>query len=140
MTDAGRIAALFENQGRAWDAAMIDSFAEHVWHPEIEWRAIEGAPDDVGPMEGRERLRRYYAEWFELFEDIRQAVVEQREVGGQVVLALHVTARARTTGMPLELDYGLACELLDGLIVSGREYASFDQALAAAEARATRLG
>jgi ketosteroid isomerase-like protein len=140
MSEVGQIAALLANGGRPWDEATIEAFSEHVWHPEIRWRAIEGAPDDVGPMEGRERLRRYYAEWFELFEDIRQEVCDQRDVGDQLVLAMRVTARARSTGMPLELDYGLVCELRDGLIVSGREYASFDAALTAAEARATRLG
>jgi hypothetical protein len=58
-----------------WDAETIEWWADNVWHPEIEWGAIEGAPDGVGPMQGRERLLRYYGEWFELFDDIRHEIV-----------------------------------------------------------------
>ena len=31
------------------------------WAADINWRAIEGAPDDVGVMQGPEALRRYEA-------------------------------------------------------------------------------
>jgi len=32
------------------------------WHPDIDWRAVEGAADDVGIILCSEALRRYYAE------------------------------------------------------------------------------
>src|SRR3954452_15471863 len=60
------VAAWFEGD---WDVDRFTWFADQVWHPEIEWRAIEGAPDDVGPIHGVERLARYYGEWAELFDD-----------------------------------------------------------------------
>jgi hypothetical protein len=34
--------------------AGVDEF----WHPDLDYRAIEGAPDDVGAIEGRDALRR----------------------------------------------------------------------------------
>ena len=133
MSNAKTVADWFTRDGSVWDEATIDAFAHDIWDPEVEWRAIEGAPDDVGWMKGADRLRRYYGEWLELFEDIRQEVREQRDIGDRAVLAMHVTARTRSTGMPLELNYAVVCELRDGRLVSGREFATFEGAVAAAE-------
>ena len=42
----------------------LDAVAE-FWHPEIEWRAVEEAADDVGVIRGEATLRRYYEDWIE---------------------------------------------------------------------------
>jgi ketosteroid isomerase-like protein len=115
-----------------WTPASIDLMAEQIWHPEIEWRAIEGAPDDVGVMNGRERLTRYYGEWFEMFEDIVVTRTEQTEVGELVVSRFHVSAVSRSTGMPLDLDFGAVYELEGGLLRRGREFATYEAAIEAA--------
>jgi ketosteroid isomerase-like protein len=88
-------------------------------------------------MVGRERLLRYYDEWLELFDEIRNEVCERHQVGDQVVLVIRVTARSRSTGMPLELNYALVAEFEDGLVRRGREYATADQAFAAARSAVT---
>jgi ketosteroid isomerase-like protein len=132
MSDAETVAGWFEQGGREYGPDTLEWWEEHAWHPEIEWRAIEGAPDDVGLMVGAERMKRYYAEWLELFVDIRNEVRDRQQLGDVVVLAVHVTARAKTTGMPLELNYALAAELEDGRLRRGREYATLEEALRAA--------
>jgi ketosteroid isomerase-like protein len=133
VSNAETVADWFGHQAGAWNAATTEWFAEHVWHPDVEWRAIEGAPDDVGLMQGPDRLRRYYGEWLELFEDVRNEVRQHHDIGECAVLAMHVTARARSTGMPLELNYAIVVELEDGRIRRGREYATLEDALRAAE-------
>ena len=45
----------------------LDRVAE-FWDPEIDWRAIEGAPDDIGVFKGHEAMRRYWGEWLEIFD------------------------------------------------------------------------
>ena len=40
-------------------ASGLDAVTRY-WHPDIEWRAVEGAADDVGVMRGHEPRRRYY--------------------------------------------------------------------------------
>jgi ketosteroid isomerase-like protein len=40
------------------------------WAADINWRAIEGAPDDVGEMQGPEALRRYFQDWIDTFDDV----------------------------------------------------------------------
>src|SRR5215212_4309297 len=120
------VAGWYEETGE-WTLETIEWWAENVWHPDIEWRAIEGAPDDVGLMKGRDRLRRHYGEWLEMFDGIRHEVVSRHEVGDLVVLALRLTASAKSTDMPLELNYSVVHELNDdGELVRGREYHTVD--------------
>jgi ketosteroid isomerase-like protein len=101
--------------------------------PEVNWRAIEGAPDDVGEMRGEDALRRYLQDWLDMFEDITVVPTEALDVGdGRVVGVQHVTGRARLSGVETELRYAILYTLRDGRIVRGREYADRQQALEAA--------
>jgi len=56
---------------RALATGGLEAMAAH-WHPDIEWRAVEGAVDDVGVFRGRERMRRYYADWLAPFDALRR--------------------------------------------------------------------
>ena len=51
--------ALFQSwvEGLATAEEPLDYFYEHMWAPDIDHRAIEGAPDDVGPIVGRDAMR-----------------------------------------------------------------------------------
>ncbi|HEX8855875.1 MAG TPA: nuclear transport factor 2 family protein [Thermoleophilaceae bacterium] len=120
----------------SWDAFQtggIDAMAE-FWHPDIEWRAMEGAADDAGVMRGRARLRRYYQDWL---DTIDYELVELDEValeeGERVVALVHTVGRGRLSGAPLEGRYAIAYTLRDGRIVSGREYGNAEDAIAASD-------
>jgi ketosteroid isomerase-like protein len=103
------------------------------WDPDIDWRAIEGAPDDAGEIRGVAAMRRYYGEWVEMFEDITNVPISVRDLGdGRVVSEHHVTGRAKRGGGALELDYAVVQTIRDGKIVRGREYATLEEALDAA--------
>jgi len=53
------------------------------WSADIDWRAIEGAPDDVGrDARGGGPMRRYYLEWLEMFDGITNVPEELLDVGG----------------------------------------------------------
>ena len=107
--------------------------AAKLWHPEIEWRAVEGALDDVGVIRGRDAMRRYYAEWVDTMEDLRGEVEVVFEAGDVVAAEIHNSGRGRVSGVPAAGVYYLACLVRDGEIVIGREYASREQAVAGAE-------
>src|SRR3954447_9918081 len=99
--------------------------AAKFWHPEIEWRAIEGALDDVGVIRGRDAMRRYYAEWVEAMEDLRGDVEEVLfEEDDRVAVLIRNSGRGRVSGVPAAGWYFVACVVRDGLIVSGREFAT----------------
>src|SRR4051795_2232635 len=134
MSNAETVARWYEEAATRTDDEWVAFWAQH-WNPNIEWRAIEGAPDDSGPMHGVPRLVSYYADWIEIFEGITTSVRSGHDVGDRAVLALHVTATSKSTGMPLELDYGVVLDFDDdGRILRGREFATAEEALAAAGA------
>ena len=79
------LARLWRDAPEAADEQWVNCWAESGWSPDITWRAIEGAPDYVGPMHGRERLGRHYGEWLELFEDIRTEASGFVDIGERVI-------------------------------------------------------
>lgn len=119
---------------QSWEAFAeegLDAMAEY-WGADICWRAIEGAPDDVGEMRGREAARRYCQDWLDTFDDLTSVPEQLVDVGDdRVVAAAHVTGRARLSGVETELRYAVVYTLRDGKIVDVREYADREQALAA---------
>jgi ketosteroid isomerase-like protein len=120
---------------RAWQAFADDGLDALVefFDREITWRAIEGAPDDVGEMQGKDAVRRYLQDWLDTFEDVTTVPTELVRVGdGQVVAVLHARGRARLSRIETELRYAVLYTLRGGKIVRGREYADRQQALEAA--------
>src|SRR5215211_437703 len=65
----------------------LDAMAEFL-DPDIDWRAAEGAIDDVGEMHGRVAVRGYIQDWIDTFDDFSVVVEELRDVGDGGVLAI----------------------------------------------------
>jgi ketosteroid isomerase-like protein len=106
---------------------------ETIWDQDVDHRAIEGAPDDVGPILGRDAMRRYYGEWYEMFDDfavVFEEVIDARE--GVIVTVFHVSGRAKASGVPVDMRVANVFRIRDGKIVRGREYLTREQALEAA--------
>jgi ketosteroid isomerase-like protein len=102
------------------------------WDADINWRAIEGAPDDVGEMHGREAVRRYLQEWIDVFDNVTNVPEELIDLGDDRVLAMqHATGRAKGSGVETEIRYAVIYTVRDGKIVRGREYIDRNQALEA---------
>jgi ketosteroid isomerase-like protein len=102
------------------------------WHPDIDWRAVEGAADDVGVMRGTQALRRYYEDWLDTFDDLHAEVDEViAEAGERVAVVVRHRGRGRASGVSIDGRYYVVCTVRDGKILSGREYETRDQALAA---------
>jgi ketosteroid isomerase-like protein len=102
-----------------------------VLHPNIEWRAIEGAPDDVGPMEGLDALQAYAQDWFDHFDNLRLEPEELIDVGDRVVAVQRLSGRARESGIETELRYAVVYTVRGDKIARGREYLTREQALEA---------
>jgi ketosteroid isomerase-like protein len=118
-------------QFEAFEHGGLDAVAT-FWHPSIEWRAVEGAADDVGVMRGEDRLRRYYQDWTETMDALRADVEEILFDDEERVAALvRNSGRGRASGVRTEGRYYVACTVRGGQIVSGREYATREQALEA---------
>jgi ketosteroid isomerase-like protein len=127
----GSSAEVVRQQFEALAAGGVESASE-FWHPEIEWRAVEGAADDVGVIKGGNRLRRYYEDWFDTFDELRADVVDVLyDVEDRAALRLRNSGLGRSSGVRTEGHYYVACTVQDGKIVSGREYDSREAALEA---------
>jgi ketosteroid isomerase-like protein len=116
----------------AYDEGGTDAWAK-FWHPDISWRAIEGALDDIGVMQGRDALRHYYSQWEETFDGIRIELDEVIDAGGdQVVAVVRSVARMKGSEADVDIRYAVVVSIRDGKIAKGREFASREAALEAA--------
>jgi ketosteroid isomerase-like protein len=119
-------------QFEAFVSGGLDAVAE-FWSEEIEWRAVEGALDDVGVMRGPDAVRAYYEGWTHLFDDLRAEVVEVLyEDGARVAVAVRNSGRGRSSTAPTAGRYYVACVVRGGRIVAGREYLTPEEAVTAA--------
>ena len=109
----------------------LDAAAE-FWDPEVDWRAIEGAPDDVGIIKGPAALRHYYEQWYEAFDDLSAEPEELIDADGKVVAVVHVIGRMTDSEATVDMRLAIVYSLKDGRVIRGREYATRDQALEAA--------
>ena len=117
---------------RTFDSGGVDAAAE-FWHPDIEWRAVDGAADDVGLIRGRDALRHYYEDWIDTLAELRADVEEiLYEADDRVAAVIRNAGRGRVSGVPTRGRYYVACIVRDGKIVAGREYATRGEALEAA--------
>ena len=73
------------NYLKAFADEGLDAAAD-FWHPDINWRAIEGAPDDVGEMHGPEAARGYVQDWLDMLEDFTNVVEDLLDVGDDRVV------------------------------------------------------
>jgi ketosteroid isomerase-like protein len=124
-------AEVVRSQFAGFEKGGLDAVAK-FWHPDIEWRAIEGAADDVGLMRGHDALRRYYQEWIDTMDQLREDVAEILFADDErVAVVVRNSGRGRASGVRTEGRYYVTCTVRDGRIVSGREYATREQALEA---------
>ena len=110
----------------------LDRFLDH-WTDDLDHRSIEGAPDDRGPIYGRDAMRAYVQDWIDTFDEFRIEPVELSDAGrGMVVGVLRYGGRAKLSGIETDDTFGVVFTIRDGKIARGREYATRDQALEAA--------
>jgi ketosteroid isomerase-like protein len=109
----------------------LDAMAE-FWDPDIDWRAAEGAVDDVGEMHGPVALRRYVQDWIDTFDNFSVVAEELRDVGDDRVLAIQrLNGRAKLSGTQTDLRYAVVYTVRGAKVVRAREYLSVDEALEA---------
>jgi ketosteroid isomerase-like protein len=99
-------------------------------------RAVEGAPDDHGPIHGKVAMRAYVQNWIDTFDEFRVQPIELIDAGGnQVVAVIRISGRARLSGIETNLTFAVIYRARDGKVARGREYWTKEQALEAAGLR-----
>jgi ketosteroid isomerase-like protein len=110
----------------------LDAWSDY-WTDDIEYRAVEGALDDRGPMHGKEAFRAYVQDWLDMFDDFKTEPVELIDAGGdQVIAVLRNSGRAKQSGVETDLTFAVVLKIRDGQLARGREYWTREEALEAA--------
>jgi ketosteroid isomerase-like protein len=116
----------------AFNRGDLDAWLEY-FTDDIDYRAVEGAPDDHGPIEGKDALRAYVEDWRETFDDFRTEPTELIDAGeDRAIAVMRISGRARLSGVEVDLTFAVVYTLRDGKVARGREYWTRDQALEAA--------
>jgi ketosteroid isomerase-like protein len=130
-----------ETVGAAFDVAAalnrgdLDGFLEY-FADNIDHRAVEGAPDDHGPIHGKVAMRAYVQDWIDTFDQFTIEPMELIDAGeDQVVAVLRISGRAKLSGVETDLTFAALFTVRDGKIARGREYWTRDEALEAAGLR-----
>ena len=116
----------------AYNRGDLEAFFEY-WSDDIDHRAVEGAPDDHGPIHGKNAFRVYIEDWFQTFDDLRLEPLEMVDPSeDKIVVVLRLSGRAKLSGVSTNLTYAALYTIRGGQIVRGREYWTRDEALEAA--------
>lgn len=117
----------------AWHRQGVDEFIGFCAE-DVHWRSIEGAPDDRGPMQGRDAVRAYIEDWHDTFDQFHVDLVELVAVGTDtVVAALRYGGRARQSGVELPgTPFAAVFVVRGGEIAGCSEHETLEQALEAA--------
>jgi ketosteroid isomerase-like protein len=119
----------------AFNRGDLDAWLEYL-ADDIDYRAVEGALDDRGPMHGKDAVRAYVEDWLGTFDNFRSEPVELIEAGEDKVIAVgRISGRAKLSGVETDLTFAALYTVRDGKIVRGREYWTRDEALQAAGLR-----
>ena len=117
----------------AFNRGDLDAWLEYL-ADDIDYRAVEGALDDHGPIHGKAEMRAYMQDWIDTFDQFKVEPLEVIDAGGdQVVAVLRNSGRAKLNGVETDLTFAVVNTIRDGKIVRGREYWTKEQALEAAE-------
>jgi ketosteroid isomerase-like protein len=118
----------------AYNRGDLDALLDEYFTEDIDYRAVEGAPDDHGPIHGKAEMRAYMQDWFDTFDDLKVEPLEVIDAGpDQAVAVVRFGGRAKLSGIEADLTFAVVYTVRDGKVARGREYWTRDEALEAAE-------
>ena len=100
--------------------------------PELEWHSaiVGGAEGNV--YRGHDGFRRWYADSFESFDELRNEWIEFRDLGDRVLALGRVQARGRESGVEIDSPMGWVVTVRDGKILKAEGFLDPAKALEAA--------
>ena len=105
-----------------------------IYDPDAEWIAAREDPD-AATHRGLEAIRRYFAQWTEMFEDIDFRTEELIDAGDKVFAWFRFSGKGVTSGAPVEMEQAQIWTFRDGKVVRVEEYFDRAEALEAAGLR-----
>ena len=113
----------------------LDRFMEH-FTDDVDYRAVSGAPDDIGPIRGKDAFRAWLQDWFDTFDGFKMELLELIDAGDDTVVWVErFGGRAKHSGIQIDLVIGGVFTIRNGKLARGREYMTREQALQAGGVR-----
>ncbi len=98
-------------------------------HPDFETSVPPEFSAEPDTYRGHDGIRRYFDSFHDAMNEIRFHQEGFREVGPSVVVSVRLTAKGRTTGIPVVQQLAQVWTVRDGKAVQVRNYASLPEAL-----------
>jgi ketosteroid isomerase-like protein len=114
-------------------AGTLEEYYERFWVPDGVIELVDGFPV-TGSYRGVEGYRRWFADSYAPYEDVRRRLDSISKEGERVVALLTVTGRPRDEDLELEVQLGNTYEPEDGRIKRLNVYVGHDRAIEAARA------
>lgn len=111
----------------------LEEYHARFWQPDGVIEFVDGFPIR-GTYEGVEGYKRWFADSYGPYEDVRRRLDSLTKEGERVVALLTVTGRPEGQDLELEVQLGNTYELADGRIKYLRVYVGHDRAVQAARA------
>jgi ketosteroid isomerase-like protein len=104
-----------------------------IMDPEVEWAAALAPLLGVGPVQGKEALRRFLTEDIPSgFDDFETRPLSIEDLGDSVLVHSRFVGRGRGSGVPVSMEAFSLITLRDGKTVSYRDFETRAAALEAA--------
>jgi uncharacterized protein len=99
--------------------------------PDIEWRTTPEVPF-LGTYEGLDEFLQGMDDWTSSFDEVTTEVQEMIDTGENVIVHHRMRGRGRDSGVEVDLAIFQVVAVRDGQLVRMHDYATRDDALAAA--------
>src|SRR5918994_6403825 len=80
----------------------LDRFMEH-FTDDVVYRVVEGAPDDSGPITGKDALRAFLQDWIDRLDEFWFEQAELIDAGGDTVVSVERSG-GRTKRSRIRID------------------------------------
>lgn len=98
------------------NAGEVDAAIE-LYHPDVEVRDLQHAPDAAEVVPGVDAFRVLAAQWSEVYSDLRAEVYEYIDAGSWVICDTRWHGTVRGSDFPIDIRVADAYEVKEGRIV-----------------------
>ena len=118
-----------------WNRNDLDGYLE-LLHPDVYISTAGMFPDLAAEYAGRERAATFWRQMHEPWEFFRVDVQHIEDEGDWAIASLRFRARGADSGVEVDMRFGMAMRVCDGVAIEFLNRRSFDEARTAV--RATR--
>jgi ketosteroid isomerase-like protein len=111
----------------AWNRDDLDGYLE-LLHPDVHISTSGMFPDLAAEYSGRDRVATFWRQMHEPWEQFRIDVEHIEDEGDWAIASLRFRARGADSGVEVDMRFGMAMRVRDGLAIEFLHRRTFDEA------------